>query len=564
MAGTRGVRVEEVEAALGSGEGGPYLDALDRALADGDASFGERAELLQLRARVHREAMNWAPMQRDAIAAAEAYAVLGDRAREAEALVLCAIATAERGDPLVAAEYAVRAQVIADERSADQSRLHNRLGIFCYQIFAYEAAQDWWQRGLGDARPEDERMRLLFTHNIVEAVVTSIRLDDLESEAGEQLDPMAVAERAVRLRQAEAQARWLCEQGPPEARRLPVDAPRLLGLVLCAQGRAAEAVEVLRAALPARDATSSGIDAAGFDAAYGLALLRTGAAEEAVERLELSVAPRADAVEAETLLTRLDLAEALDLVGRHAEAVQVSRAAVRDMASWLRRHGRSIVGQIDLLAQTSLRASRFQAEASRFQAEASRFQEWAHELAGHVERDPLTGAGNRRRLASLAASLADEPSVGACVLDLDHFKQVNDKHGHAVGDAVLVAVITAIHGICRDDDEIIRLGGEEFVVVLPGASAEATRAAAERLRLAVTRYPWGQIADGLAMTTSVGWSAGPGATLAHTIEAADQALLLAKRRGRDCCVAAPPTLATRRASAEPGGVPGAPSVAVSA
>ena len=157
-------------------------------------------------------------------------------------------------------------------------------------------------------------------------------------------------------------------------------------------------------------------------------------------------------------------------------------------------------------------------------------------------RDPLTGLPNRRHLVEQAPrtwrqARREGLRVAAMVIDLDHFKQVNDVHGHAVGDAVLQTVARALAGTVRPSDVLARLGGEELVVLgIVGDPGEAGRLA-ERLRLAVASARTG---DGHAVTASIGIAlARPvdgedaAAALWWLVDRADAAMYAAKQDGRD-------------------------------
>jgi len=119
-------------------------------------------------------------------------------------------------------------------------------------------------------------------------------------------------------------------------------------------------------------------------------------------------------------------------------------------------------------------------------------------------------------------------------VDVDEFKQVNDRYSHAVGDEVLrrIAVILRTH--CRSDDVPVRYGGDEFVILVLGGGAAAEGVAA-RLHEAVRNAPWGQVAAGLKVTVSVG--VGRPVPDHGAMAAADAALYDAKRAGRDRVVA---------------------------
>jgi diguanylate cyclase (GGDEF)-like protein len=154
--------------------------------------------------------------------------------------------------------------------------------------------------------------------------------------------------------------------------------------------------------------------------------------------------------------------------------------------------------------------------------------------------DPLTGLLNRAALHRRFAELEAQASVtgetlSLLVCDIDRFKSVNDTHGHDRGDAVLRDVAYEMRKQLRSFELIYRLGGEEFVLVLPGAAAGEARAVAEALREAISDCRPG----GLTVTVSIGVATASGAEVAFEslFRRADQALYEAKARGRDSVVA---------------------------
>ncbi len=158
--------------------------------------------------------------------------------------------------------------------------------------------------------------------------------------------------------------------------------------------------------------------------------------------------------------------------------------------------------------------------------------------------DPLTGLANRRRTLQLLDQLARECRLDLAPVillgDLDHFKQINDGWGHAMGDQVLVAVASALRTSTRDADTVARWGGEEFLVVLPITRAGEAGELAERLRARVEGL---QVADRhqcpVRVTLSIGIARlGVGETGSTWIKRADEALYRAKNAGRNCCVVA--------------------------
>ncbi len=182
--------------------------------------------------------------------------------------------------------------------------------------------------------------------------------------------------------------------------------------------------------------------------------------------------------------------------------------------------------------QLGLQRAHLEIEAARREAEALRDQ---------VDRDPLTGLRNRRYLerARGGGALALPGPVSLAVIDLDHFKAINDRFGHPVGDRVLVRVAALLVEELRAEDVIARTGGEEFMVLMPRTSAEDAWACCERLRAAFHAEPWARIAPALALTASIGVVSAPDATDLDGLERdADDRLYAAKRAGRDRAMAA--------------------------
>lgn len=155
--------------------------------------------------------------------------------------------------------------------------------------------------------------------------------------------------------------------------------------------------------------------------------------------------------------------------------------------------------------------------------------------AAHLDAqtDPLTGLLNRRGLGlALGALEAQRRPFSVLAVDIDHFKRVNDTHGHDVGDLVLQKLAAVLRGESRPSDLLCRNGGEEFLVVLPGTSSEAAAAIAERLRAQIEAA---EMPHGGAITVSLGVSHWPTEHRAvdEVLKRADQALYQAKKTGRN-------------------------------
>ena len=159
--------------------------------------------------------------------------------------------------------------------------------------------------------------------------------------------------------------------------------------------------------------------------------------------------------------------------------------------------------------------------------------------------DPLTGANNRRRFdrdldAALTTSGATAP-VALAIIDLDHFKRVNDTHGHPAGDALLKAVVGAVQHAVRPGDGVYRFGGEEFCVLFTDTTAEDAHDVAERVRREIAARPYDVgAAEPLAATASIGVAStlpGTARDAADLLARADAALYAAKESGRNQVVA---------------------------
>ena len=130
-------------------------------------------------------------------------------------------------------------------------------------------------------------------------------------------------------------------------------------------------------------------------------------------------------------------------------------------------------------------------------------------LTAATRTDALTGLGNRRLLDELATSLAAPSAMGelaaVAVLDLDHFKAINDRFTHAVGDRVLVEVAKIFRDCCRPKDAVVRLGGEEFAVILMDMSERKAYAVCDRLRATVASYDGREFKRGFRSPSASAW-----------------------------------------------------------
>ena len=150
------------------------------------------------------------------------------------------------------------------------------------------------------------------------------------------------------------------------------------------------------------------------------------------------------------------------------------------------------------------------------------------------ETDPLTGIANRRRTLTaldqaIATALAERRPLSVAMFDIDHFKQINDTFGHQTGDEVLKQVAAKAAKELRSADTVGRFGGEEFVVVLPNATADIAARVGERIRNAIETS-----GEGPCVTISIGVAElQPDENGQNALRRADEALYVAKNEGRN-------------------------------
>lgn len=183
-------------------------------------------------------------------------------------------------------------------------------------------------------------------------------------------------------------------------------------------------------------------------------------------------------------------------------------------------------------------------QASEQQRKRVELEQTTQELRESAGRDALTGVLNRRdfddRMArEFALSTEHRWPLSVGFLDLDHFKPINDRHGHQIGDAVLAALAKTLEAELRERDIIVRYGGEEFVILLPGTGVDAATQVFDRLRVAVEQQTHkGEHGETFQVTASIGVATHMDGERRHTdasqlLRSADRALYDAKRMGRN-------------------------------
>ncbi|MCU1446056.1 diguanylate cyclase [Cryobacterium sp.] len=221
---------------------------------------------------------------------------------------------------------------------------------------------------------------------------------------------------------------------------------------------------------------------------------------------------------------------------RHHEQLQVLMLGLTRQTAGLQ--SRMLINSLEI------EQARHEAQRAQLEAEMQRIR--AEELDEQANTDPLTRLPNRRALDRQLPemmSLALERSEPLCavMIDMDHFKDVNDRHGHAAGDRVLTRMADILGQSTRAIDLAVRVGGEEFLLVLGNTDLDQAVQICERLLGEVRDYPWADLTTGLTCTASVGVARlKRGESVSRWLGRADAALYAAKAAGRDCVQLAAP------------------------
>ena len=224
-----------------------------------------------------------------------------------------------------------------------------------------------------------------------------------------------------------------------------------------------------------------------------------------------------------------------DLFALESAALANAKAAHADPRADARAALAEMIVHYERLMRESRRLIR---RSDRAELDMNQMNRQLHELAQQLEyratHDPLSGALNRAAVIDKASACLQKGDVALIVLDIDHFKWINDDFGHPAGDTVIKTVVACLKALLPDDVAIGRVGGEEFSVVWPTSSVEEAREVALRICDTIADQVFGAPID-RQITASVGvsWNAmGTGFELAYS--RADEALYAAKRGGRNC------------------------------
>lgn len=494
---------------------------VDRAMALARAALREavgapRARALRALAGACNCTGQFADALRAALAADALCRDLGDAAGSADALVAAAAALRAAGDQAASVELL--------ERVEQQARLQGdepRLAQALRQIGVSSSLLGQHQHALSCLTEAEALTRRIGTPTA--QLQARLSLLNGHSRRVERLDAQDAERRAVLQRQLPQWQALAADCRAQGNRRLAAMALGNHAINLHALGEDEPAAEALRALLPEYQALgmrpNEGLCLA--ELAHCLAKLGRWQQARAHYRAACELLDEAGAME-DRLAALEGLAAAEEALGDTAAALAAMKAL-----RMLERRCTAEEGQRAVLRRE------LRIELARLTSQ------WARQAS----EDPLTGLGHRRALQAwlvehLPRAEQGEP-LALVLLDLDHFKQINDRHGHGVGDEVLLRVARLLAEGCRGRDRAVRYGGEEFVLALAGTTREAAADVAERLRQAVADQPWAELSPGLRVTGSFGVAdASEAAEPQALLTLADQRLYGAKIAGRNRVVAA--------------------------
>ncbi|HEY0186165.1 MAG TPA: GGDEF domain-containing protein [Cellulomonas sp.] len=491
----------------------------------------------------------------------------GQRLAEMRMCYHAAVAHHALGEDSRALERAARAERLAEEHGelVWQSRALARQGMVHHDLGHVEDAVDLLTRAAELRREADDRAGTADVLTMLGTVYTAMprfapqaagvltQARRLWLAAG---DPDRASIALAHLARTFVEtSRRVADQNPRGAR---ASARHALSLALEAVGEA-DAAGLSRTAIDARFTVATAHLLAGDAIAAG-AVLDTaaamlagfpGGAQQLVlhrVRAQVLLAQDLDEAAAEETATGLRVAEETRRPAERQELLRVRVAAlerVGDLDGALRALHELYdltVRLTDAMAErrAMLLGARMEVEQAERQAESERRRSEALErrnarLAHEAAHDPLTALANRRELdREIAARAESGRPFAVALVDVDHFKRVNDTWSHQTGDEVLVRVAGTLRDALREDDLAVRWGGEEFALLLDGLDDRVAREVCERVRSAIGALTWTGPMAGEQVTVSIGVAAhAAGVPIEAVLAGADAALYEAKAGGRD-------------------------------
>jgi diguanylate cyclase (GGDEF)-like protein len=453
--------------------------------------------------------------------AAQRFGELGDQAKEAVVWSVLAATCSSLGDYEGAVGAARRAQYVAEKLPPTKTRLMVLInaGIVYADVGAFDEAQDSFATAATLARVGQHlEAQSVLRANAAQLTISRARY---EREFGCADIPRAVIEACMH----ECEGLLVRNVGHvlsawTKAALLAniVQARALLGDFAGALTAASEALQLAESL----NATASIIGCTLAIAEANLGIGETAAAEGAADRA-VALAKRLENTFLQGAAHRLR-SRVYEAAGRLSEALAAEREFSRAQSAEIRRRSTNIAqahAWRDAVVQKEKAVSALEAERAHLE-----------NLSLH---DTLTGLKNRRFLDDFVRrELQAGVALTVALVDVDRFKSINDNFSHRVGDEVLVGIARAMTSCLRETDFAVRLAGDEFVIVMPGANAKSAEGLRQRLKETVRNRDWTSVAPGLpSVSISIGLAhARPGDSLESLVEAADREMYADKRQSR--------------------------------
>jgi len=286
--------------------------------------------------------------------------------------------------------------------------------------------------------------------------------------------------------------------------------------------------------LDEHDSISGKLDARAsvhYQFTHGIVLAGLGRFDEAIARFQESLSAERNGDIEQAVASMFHLSKAYESAGRFAEA----------LGAYKRYHALQVKMTEEAVQRRARYAAlRFENEKLREQAAAEQHRARSlerenHDLARTLLEDDLTKLSNRRHLeAALFELLVSGEHYAIAMLDVDHFKSINDTFSHAAGDTVLRRIGALIRQCCREHDLPVRYGGEEFAVLIRGADQDEAWKICDRVRAEIEQYDWRSLLPGGSVTVSIGTATWAEAgSPVDALALADQRLYRAKAEGRN-------------------------------
>jgi diguanylate cyclase (GGDEF)-like protein len=510
--------LDRARAAATAEERAGCLIDVEAALRD-PADLMERAHLLMVRARLHANQGHLSLVVEDAVASMALFEELGEADLAVDAASFAAACASRVGQVSRAAELATKTVVGLDSIEDDRliTQITNDLGAFCYSLLDYEQAARQCEKALAAAERAGDQYHVCGQlHNIADILLRSVLVDRARNTIDGSAPSPDIPER---LQRAERMVRRLLAEAPPDV-QVVLGAQRVQAELLLETGHPAEALEVIEQASRGEKTVYDSKRAA-FALVESRCLSALGRHADAVEAAHRAVRMSKLTDDDHEIMVALDQRSSArlaagDLAGAMADTLE---AKARIWAIHQRQTAQ-------VVEEVWTRAA--------LERERRHLEERTAAAVRSSEEDPLTRIGNRRGLEHFLARAGDAPiPISVVMVDIDHFKKINDTFGHELGDLVLCSLAELFEAETRAGQMVARYGGEEFVFVVLGADLGPAASFAERVRVRVTSYNWAGLDARLQVTISLGVSSGKLAEWRAVLTSADAALYTAKRLGRN-------------------------------